>query len=215
VEDQKALEDWVKVSPISERQEALVKQIVATLPKDLEMTKRPFPSKRGQGTFGWLCEKKNYSFSGLLNPIRPASEPMQELIKAYAEEVGVPTNRVMLHVNDYPEGTAAGCGAHRDLEHIDQTKPIHGFQCGAPAKLCVWHGEPKVAAERHGAKLEIKASDMYRFLPGMQQVTAHAIERKKGPRRVNITLRVCDTEPIKSRKRPRAESPDRNKSGLI
>ncbi len=203
-EDEKALEDWVKVKPITPEQKLFLADIRGKLPalETFFCTRKPFPSKRLQATFGRECILAEYPFSGIKNPIKPASEPMRELMEEYAKAVGVPIECVMAHVNIYPAGTAAGCGAHQDLEHVDQTKDIWGFQWGGAADLCVWQGDPKEAAKRAGAKLRVTADDVYIFQAGMQEVASHAVKRKKSDdERGNITLRVCKIEPPRKRAR--------------
>jgi hypothetical protein len=150
-------------------------------------------SKRLQATYGTQhCEISSYKFSRLDNKIIPASGALLALIESAAATMKVTPNKVIAHVNYYPENTSSGCAAHQDDEHcIDQRYPIIGYQIGGPATFHAWSGPP---GDRPGAKVQICADQYYVMPAGFQLNNWHAITRnkmaEKNAWRCNITFRA-------------------------
>jgi hypothetical protein len=183
----------MSVVPVEHR--ALLRDAMAEL--DLSVCK-PLKTqwgetKRLQATFGTAdCVIKNYNFSRLDNPILTATGTLLTLLEQAAQQLQAESNSVIMHINYYPKGTAAGCAAHQDDEEcIDQAFPIVGYQVGGPATFHVWSGKPE---GRSGASVIIDESQSYVMPAGFQLVNWHAVTRSKvGEKavcRYNVTFRV-------------------------
>jgi hypothetical protein len=188
----------VVVSVVSAQHRRLLRDAVAQL--DLSLFK-PLKtqwgeSKRLQATFGAEdCLIKRYNFSRLDNPILKATGNLLTLLEQAAQQLQAELKAVIIHVNYYPKGTAAGCAAHQDDEDcIDQEYPIIGYQVGGPATFHVWSGRPE---GRPGASVVLDESQSYMMPAGFQLVNWHSVTRskvgEKGVCRYNITFRVVRT----------------------
>ena len=190
----------VTVSKVTAHHRCLLRDAVAEL--DLSQFK-PLKtqwgkSKRLQATLGTEdCVIKSYNFSRLDNPILKATGNQLTLLKLGAQRAQAELKFVIMHVNYYPKGAAAGCAAHQDNEDcIDQQYPIIGYQVGGPATFHVWSGRPE---GRPGASMVVDESHSYVMPAGFQSANWHAVTRskvgEKGVCRYNVTFRVVRTLP--------------------
>lgn len=194
------LEDWLEVQDLSAKTSVLLQDAVTelrSLPLACWLKTAPrgvMQSKRTQLTIGFA-----YPFTGLRNNPGISYDrvpAVQRFVAEAANQHGLPIERVMMHVNLYPEETTSGIPWHRDDEPvIDQTFPIIGYSVGGPAVLNLAFGGP--GAESLGPdrlQFQHKPSQCYAMKAGFQDVGSHRVTRtKKGEKssvRISLTLRV-------------------------